>query len=395
VSQRVAFLCEDPGIPPDGSKGASVHFRSLARAFASIGVPLDVFMARKGDVHAYEPHRVQVIPTPRRSKLTGEVSQIAHSMQMGQAMAELGPHAAVYERLSLFGLAGLMHARELDVPMLVEVNAPLWREAAMFRSLELQRTAKGVCLDVCAGAHRVLPVSSALADELVACGIDRHRIEVVGNGTDLAAFQNAKPARRPARFIGRPTLMFVGSLKPWHGIGFLLDAFKQLRQKRDCALWIIGDGPERDLVTAAQREMREDLAHTPVVAHEDVPAMLQAADIVVAPYTSAAPTYFSPLKVVEVLAAGRPLLASRTPCVLGTLAGHRPPGLFEPDDVADFVASAERLLDAGDGAATEGIDAGLVAKLDWRHKARDLAALMGVSTGTTAMPEADCGGARG
>jgi glycosyltransferase involved in cell wall biosynthesis len=379
VSDPVAYLCADPGIPPDKTKGASVHFRSLASAFADVGVSLDVFMARSGTFDAYAPHRGRVVEPVRRRGLAGELALIAHSQAMYAALSDAGPHQAVYERLSLFGLAGLMHARELGAPLLLEVNAPLWREAALFRSLELAATAKGICTDAMHGAKHVLPVSTMLADELIADGVPSSRIEVVGNGTDVSAFANARPARKPPNCEGRPTLLFLGSLKPWHGIGFLLEAFVALRQKRDCALWIVGDGPERELVARAQLAMPNDIAHTPAVAHEDVPSVLHAADVCVAPYTKDAPTYFSPLKVVEVLAAGRPLLASRTACVLATLHGHEPSGLFEPDDVPDFVATAERLLEAGEHAGEIGIDKQLVAQLDWRCKARRLAELMGVS----------------
>ena len=50
---RVAYLCADPGIPPDGSKGASVHFRAMASALLRNGVELDVFMTREGDASDY------------------------------------------------------------------------------------------------------------------------------------------------------------------------------------------------------------------------------------------------------------------------------------------------------------------------------------------------------
>ena len=40
---RVAYLVCDPGIPIGGTKGASVHVASLARALGSIGVQVTVF----------------------------------------------------------------------------------------------------------------------------------------------------------------------------------------------------------------------------------------------------------------------------------------------------------------------------------------------------------------
>lgn len=386
MTPRIAYVSADPGIPPDGSKGASVHFRAMAAAFARLGVALDVFVARAGDTAGFAPHRAHCVPTPRGQGAAGEVRQLGHAGTMLQAMQQAGPHLAVYERLSLYGLAGLAHARALGVPFVVEANAPLWREAADYRGLLLPNAARGICLDVLAAADRVFAVSRALATELVDSGVDASRIEVLGNGADLARFRSAVPAARPAALRGRPTLLFVGSLKPWHGVDFLLRAFTALRAERPVGLWIVGDGPERARAEVAQRAFPGDVVVEGAVAHERIPSLLQAADLVVAPYTSAAPHYFSPLKVVEALAAGRPLLASRVPCVLEALRGHTPPGLFAPDDVCDFVAAANRLLAAGPAAGGLGIAADLVDALDWTNQAQRV--LASLQPGTPTVMEA-------
>ena len=372
----IAYVSADPGIPPDGSKGASVHFRSLAAAFARTGVALDVFLARDGDVGGFAPHRARTVPVPKASGRRGELLQLGHAETMLAALQSAGPHAAVYERLSLFGLAGLTHARELGVPFLVEVNAPLWREAAAFRELGLPNAARGVCLDVLQQADRVLAVSRPLAEELQAAGVPAERLEVLGNGADVTAFRSAAPADKPKQLRGRPTLLFCGSLKPWHGVSFLLRAFAALRAQRPCGLWIVGDGPERAAIEVAVRAFPGDIVHEGAVGHERMPALLQAADVVLAPYPAAAPAYFSPLKLVEALAAGRPVLASRVPCVLDTLQGHEPIGLFAADDIADFVTTALRVLDRGPEAATIGIDPARIAALDWSHKAEHILSLL-------------------
>jgi glycosyltransferase involved in cell wall biosynthesis len=225
-------------------------------------------------------------------------------------------------------------------------------------------------------ASRVFAVSSSLAAELAADGVDGSRIEVLGNGAELAAFRASATGEKPLALRGRPTLLFAGSLKPWHGIPFLLRAFAALRAERPVGLWIVGDGPERDAVATARRAFPGDIVHEGAVPHERMPGIVRAADVVVAPYPAAAPGWFSPLKIVEALAAGRPLLASRVPCVLEAVAGHAPVGLFEPDDLADFVAAARRVLALGPTAGAAGIDPVRIAALDWSHKvARILQAL--------------------
>jgi hypothetical protein len=101
------------------------------QAFASLGTKLDVFMARAGDVAgvcpAPRPHRADPARAGHRRR---SAAAWPRRSALLQALTAAGPHTAVYERLSLFGLAGLAHARRCGIPFVVEVNAPLWREAA-------------------------------------------------------------------------------------------------------------------------------------------------------------------------------------------------------------------------------------------------------------------------
>jgi glycosyltransferase involved in cell wall biosynthesis len=130
---------------------------------------------------------------------------------------------------------------------------------------------------------------------------------------------------------------------------------------------VIGDGPARAEVEAMAAQMPEDVVYEGPVEHETMGSYLAAADAICAPYPSAAPGYFSPLKVVEGLAARKPLIGIRVPCVLGELGGEDLPGLFDADSIEGFVAAAERVLDNPRAAlASER----LVQNLDWRQKAR-------------------------
>jgi glycosyltransferase involved in cell wall biosynthesis len=80
------------------------------------------------------------------------------------------------------------------------------------------------------------------------------------------------------------------------------------------------------------------------VPHADIPAYLAAMDVTVAPYTAQDGFYFSPLKVVESLAAGRPVVAPR----LGQLTDLLQDGvtglLYPPGDRAAFVERVLELL---------------------------------------------------
>src|SRR5206468_3989272 len=88
---------------------------------------------------------------------------------------------ALYTRLSLASFAGARTARELGVPLVVEVNAPLRTEELRFRDLRHPEFALEAEREELAGARRVFAVSRPLAAWLANEGVDDARIEVVLN----------------------------------------------------------------------------------------------------------------------------------------------------------------------------------------------------------------------
>ena len=65
---------------------------------------------------------------------------------------------AIYERFSLFSAAGVRTAAELGLRHVLEVNAPLRREAARYRTLPHPEVAESLETEVMAQTDRVLPV---------------------------------------------------------------------------------------------------------------------------------------------------------------------------------------------------------------------------------------------
>lgn len=338
---RIAYLCSDPGIPLHGHKGASVHFREFGEALQQVGARPHAFVAKLGDAPPDAKLPATQIAPPKQSGVLRELALLRGSEAMAEAIAAAGPFAAVYERLSLFGVAGLAYAQSHRVPLLVEVNAPLWEEAARFRDLALVHTARAAALDVLLRADAVLCVSRALCEILAQQGVRADRLVVHPNAVNGELFARAEPATRPSALRDKATITFVGSLKPWHGIEFLLDAFSRLRQRaaRPVGLWVVGEGPMQERVAEAAQRWPGDVVLQGAVPHAEVPAILKASDLAVAPYPADAPEYFCPLKVVEALAAGCPLVASRVRCVVDVVGEGRDVTLFEPGD-ADGCATA-------------------------------------------------------
>jgi glycosyltransferase involved in cell wall biosynthesis len=199
-----------------------------------------------------------------------------------------------------------------DIPGMLEVNAPLIEEQVQHRSLVDRSGAEAVADRAFGGASGLIAVSDGVAESLARYPSAQARTHVVPNGVDIDRFS---PGFGRATLQARRgfTIGFVGSLKPWHGLQVLADAFAELhRCDPKAQLLIVGDGPERASVQAAMRRYGlSDLVHfTGAVPPSAVPELLVRMDVAVAPYPPLAGFYFSPLKLFEYMAAGRPIVAS-------------------------------------------------------------------------------------
>jgi glycosyltransferase involved in cell wall biosynthesis len=261
-----------------------------------------------------------------------------------------GPFDLVYERYSLWSFAAMEYARDSGTPGFLEVNAPLIFEQAEHRTLVDRSAAERVAERVFGAATALLAVSAEIAAYLEQYRGTRGRVHIVPNGVDPNRFPpNLTPfcPGPPGSF----TVGFVGTLKPWHGLTTLVEAFAILRREpANARLVVVGDGPERSRLEAdlAQRGLREAAMFTGAVAPHVVPGLLASMDVAVAPYPQLANFYFSPLKVYEYMAAGLPIVASRVG-QLAELLRHEESGLLCPPGDAPALASAlERLRGDGD-----------------------------------------------
>ena len=193
----------------------------------------------------------------------------------------------VYERYTLASCAGNRIARELGVPHLLEVNAPLAWEQERMRGLEMKDLARALETRIFCEADRLLVVSSALRELAQGCGVPAERIFVLPNAVDPARFDAAlgerEAARRELGLGQRCTIGFVGGLKPWHGTETLLEAFRRLRERGgDAHVLVVGEGPAGAQLRrfSAEHGLERDVTFTGEVPYAQVPRMLAAMDVV-------------------------------------------------------------------------------------------------------------------
>lgn len=262
------------------------------------------------------------------------------------AATTLRPHF-VYERHALHCRAGLDVARELAVPLLLEVNSPMVDEMQKLGSLRFRRRALATERAVLGGADAVLAVTQVLADLLVERGAPRERVHVIGNGAVPERYgpkAQAAAAAVRARWQLPATafaLGFVGYMRPWHRLDLVLDAMQQ-PGLGDLVLVLMGHGPALPTLReqAAARGLSARLVVLGEVPPELLPAHVLACDGALIPAINA---YASPLKLFDSLAAGVPTLAPDQPNLRENVQHGHNGLLFQPGDVGDLVQQLRRL----------------------------------------------------
>jgi glycosyltransferase involved in cell wall biosynthesis len=250
----------------------------------------------------------------------------------------------VYERHSLWSFAALQFAQREGLPYFLEVNAPLTDQQEAYRDLDLRETAQAIERLVFPAADRIILTSPALKGYARARGASQRRMRVIPCGVSRGFFPESGRAgtRGKSEFV----VGFIGSLKPWHGVGSLLEAFRLLAElSPSYRLLLVGDGPLLPYVKDFCR--RHHLSHLVTLAgsvdYERVPEYLAQIDVGVAPYPALPSFYFSPLKIWEYAAGGVPIVASASGD-LPQLFPHKSAALLHPPgSVRKIVKHVERL----------------------------------------------------
>ncbi|WOD37004.1 glycosyltransferase family 4 protein [Nodosilinea sp. E11] len=344
---HIAYICADPGIPVFGQKGCSIHVQEVIRAFQQQGATVELFAVRWGDqtpadLAGVKVHRLPPIPKGEAGLREQVALTINPDLQVELELS--GPFDLIYERYSLWSYSAMEFAQTAGIPGILEVNAPLIEEQAEHRGLVHREQAERVAECVFRAAQGIVAVSKEVKGYLSRWGM-ADKVQVIPNGVNHQRFttdlEPAIPKGSDAFTIG-----FIGSLKPWHGLSHLVNAFAKLHQRVPQArLLIVGDGPQRDtLQTDLEQRGLLPFAHlTGAVSPEQIPAFLASMDVGVAPYPTHLDFYFSPLKVVEYMAAGLPVVVSDIG-QLSHLVTHRHTGWLCPSgDEGALAAALEEL----------------------------------------------------
>ena len=286
----------------------------------------------------------RLAPTPE-----GRLDQTAELL--GHHVARLRPSVLHTTTHYVNGLVAEAVARSTGLPWVYEVRGQLERtwvasrpadERAAAAASERYRLWRARELEMAGSADHVVVLSTVLRDHLVAAGLPPASVTVVPNAVDGALLTADGPATsaEARRALGLPEeglwVGSVSSLVAYEGLDVLLRAVARLRgEGLDVRCALVGDGTARpDLVRLADTLGLGRHAVLPGrVPPADAVAWHRALDVFALPRRDVEVTRtVIPLKPVEAMALGRPVVASDLPALVEVVADPGAGLLTRPDD---------------------------------------------------------------
>jgi colanic acid biosynthesis glycosyl transferase WcaI len=163
-------------------------------------------------------------------------------------------------------------------------------------------------------AAHLAVIAPSFRESLLAKGVPLHKISVVPNFVDTEFIRPLPKANEFSRrhdLADKFVVSHAGNVGYVYGLDALLDAAALLAGHEDIVFLIVGDGVAKPhLVDKARRLGLKNVRFLPFQPREALPWLRAASDVQVSLYRRGAAMSSLPSKVYEIMASGRPVLAS-------------------------------------------------------------------------------------
>jgi len=333
-------------------KGASTHILHNIRGL--VNSQFDVHLLTPSDgllplEDAVEGARVTRIPQDLTKSFLERAAHFGRAVQSHLALHH--DYDVVHYRNIWDGLSIAQNKKRFGYKTLFEVNGlPSIELKYHYPDIDLNLLSKIKEQEI-ATLHlsdAIICPSNVTRDYIASLGPSRKLVTVIPNGVSPSDFS---PSPLPSREGRIPVILYIGTLADWQGLDLVIKALPKILEQKDVQLQIIGRGRSRQRKTLSKQVRKMGLEGSvsiqPPVPHHEIPSLIAKADICVSPLglndrnvTQGA----CPIKVLEYMAASRPLVATNIPIVRELVREEVDALLFSPNDPDDLARQVLILL---------------------------------------------------
>jgi glycosyltransferase involved in cell wall biosynthesis len=238
------------------------------------------------------------------------------------------------------------------LPVVYEVRGFLeetWRSRGRDPATDAYRLARSAETHCMSAADAVVTLAESMKAEIVGRGVEAHRVVTVPNAVDDAFLGDPPDATPLRRVLGiEPHEVVVGTvttINDYEGLNTLVDAVAILRDRESrVRLLIVGAGTALDSLRqrAADRGLGEVAVFTGAVPFSEVRRYYAAIDVFTVPRADTPVTRLvTPLKPLEAMATGRPVVVSDLPPLREIVVPGRTGALAPAGDAAGLATALE------------------------------------------------------
>lgn len=210
-------------------------------------------------------------------------------------------------------------------------------------------------------------ISPQMCAKLIEKGVPADRVYQLRNWADIAAIQpyaGVSPYRAEWGIETPHVALYSGNIANKQGIEIVLEAARRLSHRQDLTFVVCGQGPNRANLEAAAADLSNIQFHD-LQPRERLNELLGMASVHLMPQLAGAADLVLPSKLTNMLASGRPVVATADP---GTGLADEVEGcgvLTMPGDAEAFARGIEAVIDDPAAAARYGEAARTRAMQRW------------------------------
>ena len=347
TAKRVTYIRSDFWLKESSPNGAVAHTEGVVNSLVKQGYEVDVISTYPMSF-IKQCHSFQTCTPDGWTTGISELEEMEYNRQLFDFLKRTKDKPdIVYQRYGRNNYAGLMYARCVGVPFVLEYNgSEIWMSKNWMRPLRYESMTEGIESCVLNHADLVVGNAEAFRKELLSRGVDGNRILIIPNGVDPDRFTPSISGMEIRKKFGikdqEIVVSFVGSFGPWHGAEILAKTIPAVTSQNPNVKYLfVGDGGRLNAVKEIVTDcgVSDKVLFVGYVDRNIVSEYLGASDILVSPQVpnpDGTPFFGSPTKLFEYMSMGKAIIASDLDQIGTLLTSQEDAILISPGNVSQL-----------------------------------------------------------